>query len=355
MEGEETGGQKEATITSLALSELICLTSEPVNFAEATGGQTFATDAEISGSAGPLRERELARWEGSSEGAEALVGSLEEEAGPPGVGWDQFDANKRLFGVETSFDEAQYTTIIDRNSEEYRKLERKAERLAAEITGSTANAAATGNINNVHLAEERGLHVDDGQMDEEDRYGAVVRPPSSPGRTMEPAPGKSPVSFREAALSGSTSMVTMPKYTTSASSSTVKSGQSSGQLSSPTLSESEAGAPAPLSSSARPRKSIANLHVDPTALEQARESVNQATDAIQRRMSQVQVEIGKEEQEKKAALNPNAAVFVPGAPFSSSNPGASVAVNSAASETLTLSTSIGASASSGAGKTTTCN
>lgn len=230
---------------------------------------------------------------------------MEEEAGPPGVGWDQFDVNRRLFGVETSFDETQYTTVIDRSSEEYRRLERDVERLAAEIGGAGAGRT------NVHLAEERGIQVDDSQMDEEDRYGAVVRPP--PTATDKSPTNKSPVSFREAALSGKTPVVTMPKSATSASSA-AKSGQSSGHLS-PTLPETEPDVSTLLPPSARPRKSIANLHVDPSALEQARESVNQATDAMQRRMSQVQVETGKGEQEKRPSLNPNAADFVPGAPL----------------------------------------
>jgi hypothetical protein len=55
----------------------------------------------------------------------------------------------------------------------------EASRIAAEIERGDHSALA-----NSHMLEERGVAIDDSQMDEEDRYGAVVRdapppPPSS--------------------------------------------------------------------------------------------------------------------------------------------------------------------------------
>jgi hypothetical protein len=46
----------------------------------------------------------------------------------------------------------------------------EASRIAAEIERGDRSSA------NIHQLEERGVAIDDSQMDEEDRYGAVVRP-----------------------------------------------------------------------------------------------------------------------------------------------------------------------------------
>ncbi|GAX76204.1 hypothetical protein CEUSTIGMA_g3648.t1 [Chlamydomonas eustigma] len=123
----------------------------------------FETDASISrGRAGNTWGRELQKWT-SEEGEEDMTLGLEGN----GEGWDQFAANRTLFGVETTFDEYVYTTKIDRTN--CAISEEEAERLAKEIEGQSTG--------NVHLLEERGFAVDDsGQMDEEDKYSAVVRP-----------------------------------------------------------------------------------------------------------------------------------------------------------------------------------
>ncbi|CAI7875437.1 unnamed protein product, partial [Closterium sp. NIES-54] len=58
--------------------------------------------------------------------------------------WDQFEANRKLFGVETSFDEAIYTTPLVRPS---RELQAHAERIAREIESQPSR--------NMHTAEVR--------------------------------------------------------------------------------------------------------------------------------------------------------------------------------------------------------
>ncbi|CAI5466332.1 unnamed protein product, partial [Closterium sp. Yama58-4] len=115
--------------------------------------------------------------------------------------WDQFEANRKLFGVETSFDEAIYTTPLVRPS---RELQAHAERIAREIESQPSR--------NMHTAEERGFHLrnaartlasavkaalssddpsaatvgglgghadsawdDDDDMDEETKYSSVIR------------------------------------------------------------------------------------------------------------------------------------------------------------------------------------
>lgn len=49
--------------------------------------------------------------------------------------WDQFAVNERLFGVRTHFDEDEYTTKLDRSAKDFKEREKRAEQIAAEITG----------------------------------------------------------------------------------------------------------------------------------------------------------------------------------------------------------------------------
>ena len=113
----------------------------------------FRTDTDISGNLAG-RERELQKWEPS---ADTTVDLSLEESGP---GWDQFETNQRLYGVETDYDESYYTTTIDKNNPRYKQIAAEAERIAREIEGSSAM--------NAHVAEERGIKpLDDSGIDEE--------------------------------------------------------------------------------------------------------------------------------------------------------------------------------------------
>lgn len=139
--------------------------------AEGSRKDSFATDTEISkteakGAAG--KARELARWEDVVPQPHQAI-ELDEEATRLGTQWDQFEVNHKLFGVSTSFDENIYTIPLDRSSRAYKEREAEAQRIAAEMMRNVGTGG------NVHLAEERGLAIDDSQIDEEDRYGAVVR------------------------------------------------------------------------------------------------------------------------------------------------------------------------------------
>ncbi len=76
--------------------------------------------------------------------------------------WDQFEANERLYGIKTDYDENQYTTVIDRSDPLYKDRSARAERIAREIEASDAT--------NAHVAEERGVaRMDDSGIDEEER------------------------------------------------------------------------------------------------------------------------------------------------------------------------------------------
>ncbi|KIJ62803.1 hypothetical protein HYDPIDRAFT_93541 [Hydnomerulius pinastri MD-312] len=144
--------------------------------AKVPNGDTFRTDTDISkGKA--ARERELQAWQASeAPGSPSATATHHEGIGDeltfgPNAGgnmsWDQFAVNEQMFGVTTSFDEEVYTTKLDRSAADYKERERKAQRIASEIMGGT--------VNNPHIAEERNLNVDDSGVNEEDKYGAVVR------------------------------------------------------------------------------------------------------------------------------------------------------------------------------------
>ena len=123
----------------------------------------FKTDAAISGNHA-IRERTLQRWEPS---ANTDIDMSMEGAGSKT--WDQFEANERLYGVKSDYDENLYTTAINRSDPRYRQKEADAERIAREIEGSSAT--------NAHMREERGLAwADDSGLDEEAKYSASSRP-----------------------------------------------------------------------------------------------------------------------------------------------------------------------------------
>ena len=107
----------------------------------------FQTDADISGSTGP-KQRELKPWSAGPElpnqnqnqnRNKANGNGAHREAetfGPVPTGaWDQFETHKRLFGTESTWDENLYTTRLDKSAPDYKKKEREADRLAAEIMG----------------------------------------------------------------------------------------------------------------------------------------------------------------------------------------------------------------------------
>ncbi|KAM3583983.1 poly(A)-binding protein binding protein [Umbelopsis sp. WA50703] len=141
---------------------------------------SFKTDVDISGRGAEIRERELHRWNPESHSSDDIAGL--EDADTFGesnaVSWDQFAANEKLFGLTTNFHEEIYTTKLDRSAPDFKAREKRAAEVAAEIQKTAAT--------NVHIMEERGLQVDDSGLDEEDRYGAVVRD-ANPNKYMPPA------------------------------------------------------------------------------------------------------------------------------------------------------------------------
>ncbi|KAI0303768.1 hypothetical protein B0F90DRAFT_1893394 [Multifurca ochricompacta] len=138
----------------------------------------FKTDTDISQKAPQRRERELQTWQAdvpppTNPPSGPAHGQHSDDvtfgAGSSGhAGWNQFTANEKLFGVKTGFDEELYTTKLDRSGADFAEREKKAQALANEIM--------RGATNNSHILEERIMNnVDDSGVNEEDKYGAVVR------------------------------------------------------------------------------------------------------------------------------------------------------------------------------------
>ena len=123
---------------------------------------SFKTDADISGSGG-IRERNLKRWEPSANSGVEL--SLEDSGNS---NWDQFEANERLYGIRSNYDEKYYTTTIDKSNPLYQQRAAAAEKMAREIEASGAITS--------HVAEERSQAItNDGGLDDEDKYSGVRR------------------------------------------------------------------------------------------------------------------------------------------------------------------------------------
>lgn len=120
----------------------------------------FQTDTDISGNQN-RGERRLQKW--VAEGPVDKDFSLDGKSS----GWDQFAANKQLFGAQSTYDESLYTTSIDRGSESYRQREARAAKLAREIEATQTT--------NQHVREERGQAPQQDIDDEEAKYSGVRR------------------------------------------------------------------------------------------------------------------------------------------------------------------------------------
>ncbi|SCV03460.1 LAMI_0H08328g1_1 [Lachancea mirantina] len=123
----------------------------------------FKTDRDISGGVRG-KERELQRWVPEDHETFAVGEELEDSAAP----WNQFAVNEQKFGIKSTFDEHLYTTKVNKEDPNFAQRLKEADRIAREIESQ-------GGSGNVHLAEERGIVVDDSGLDEEDKYSGVDR------------------------------------------------------------------------------------------------------------------------------------------------------------------------------------
>lgn len=162
-----------------------------LNFTEATG-DSFGTDSEISEQNSlstnlttTTSNRTLSPWMTTNTTNTTVIdtnlqasleSTFDRNKDHQNSKWNQFEANKKLFGVETAFNENDYTTPLENVSA---KSLRNAERLAKEIECSFSSGTT-----NIHRRDDRGSWRsssagagagDDSQIDEEDLYGAVIR------------------------------------------------------------------------------------------------------------------------------------------------------------------------------------
>lgn len=112
---------------------------------------TFRTDIDISGNRAS-KERELQPWQPT----EVVDSSLALQSnGGANAQWDQFEANERLYGVKSNYDESMYTTTIDRSAPSYKQRVAAAESKAREIEGAAGGSFQSREDNDNLNEEER--------------------------------------------------------------------------------------------------------------------------------------------------------------------------------------------------------
>ena len=130
---------------------------------------TFKVDSQISKkSINKTKEEKLVKYEIKPEDKnnKYINQTLEDEED---TNWDQFELNKKVYNVISTYDENLYTTKLDKNkiTEEDKKF---ADKIYNEIMKTNKDEK------NVHILEERGvIQQKDNDMDEEDKYSSVIK------------------------------------------------------------------------------------------------------------------------------------------------------------------------------------
>ncbi|KAB8269932.1 hypothetical protein BDV30DRAFT_177399 [Aspergillus minisclerotigenes] len=254
----------------------------------ANGASTgFRTDVDISGNLA-MRERTLKRWEPSAE----TEVDLSLETTNTSAGWDQFEANARLFGATSSYDENLYTTRIDRSDPTYKQKEAEAARIAREIE--------TTDVDNAHMREERGLTVPGDGGDEEDKYSGVRRdernfPPlvsGQPNKYTPPARRQAAAQAAPAPSSSASAVKQVPKDTTPSTAAPPKDNTASQPAPSATAAsaapdaDKSASAKPPSATSAAPKRTgteNATANVEAEVLDHFRQFANSEKQKMQER------------------------------------------------------------------------
>ena len=130
---------------------------------------TFKVDSQISKkNINKTKEEKLVKYEIKPEDKnnKYINQTLEDEED---TNWDQFELNKKVYNVISTYDENLYTTKLDKNkiTEEDKKF---ADKIYNEIMKTNKDEK------NVHILEERGvIQQKDNDMDEEDKYSSVIK------------------------------------------------------------------------------------------------------------------------------------------------------------------------------------
>ncbi len=164
---------RNVDFTTVEKNEIYSGESDGVRSDESNG---FKTDSAISSEHHTFQPHALKKWVPDDGLVDQTLDSLELNTSKSSGGhWDQFKANEEKFNIHSTFDESLYTTKISKDSPDFQRRFKEAERIAHEIESQ-------GTHGNVHLAEERGLRVDDSGLDEEDKYSGVLRDQSPTNR-----------------------------------------------------------------------------------------------------------------------------------------------------------------------------
>ncbi|GFE53476.1 ataxin-2 N-terminal region domain containing protein, putative [Babesia ovis] len=95
------------------------------------GGGKFKTDGEISKSKGQRQNDKLVAWKSEGPVDESQLYILDNQRK---TAWDQFESNRKAFGLESTYNENIYTTELNL-SEVPQKVQEEANKIAAEIAG----------------------------------------------------------------------------------------------------------------------------------------------------------------------------------------------------------------------------
>ena len=129
----------------------------------------FVLDSQISKkNMNKAKEEKLVKYEIKEEDKnnKYINQSLEDEEN---VDWDQFELNKKVYNVVSTYDENLYTTKLDKNkiTEEEKIF---ADKMYNEIMNSNKDEK------NIHVLEDRGIiKQKDNDLDEEDKYSSVIK------------------------------------------------------------------------------------------------------------------------------------------------------------------------------------
>ncbi len=129
----------------------------------------FVLDSQISKkNMNKTKEEKLVKYEIKEEDKnnKYINQSLEDEEN---VDWDQFELNKKVYNVVSTYDENLYTTKLDKNkiTEEDKIF---ADKMYNEIMNSNKDEK------NIHVLEDRGIiKQKDNDLDEEDKYSSVIK------------------------------------------------------------------------------------------------------------------------------------------------------------------------------------
>ena len=156
------------SILKIYFKEISTINYEISNLIPDNKDNNFMTDSQISKKNYiPKKEEKLVKYEIKEDDNNKYINQkLEDEEDE---NWDQFELNKKMYNVVSTYDENLYTTKLDENkiSQEEKIF---ADKMYNEIMGSDNKE------NDIHVLEDRGIiKPNEDEFDEEDKYSSVIK------------------------------------------------------------------------------------------------------------------------------------------------------------------------------------